>query len=480
MVPTTIENMTNGVTTTTTTPTTTTTAALDEWGDVVANGGSTAETASHHTMTSGGDIMTPIPGLPAPPATATPATPTTTTTDGGGDGDGDGDGDVPTGSEVESFEDFEAMGLKQDLLRGIFGYGLEKPSAVQKKGIVPTAAGRDMLMQAQAGTGKTAAFSIGMLEQLDTSRPGTQALILSPTRDLALQTERVVACLGDYLNVSVHASIGGRSGREDSQALRQGPHVVTGTPGRVVDNIERGSLDTRGIRTLILDEVDVMLDEGFVEAVKQVTQAMPDAQLVCVSATFPQSVFALCCNILRDPVKIVVPVEELSLAGIAQYYVDCGSREAKIDVLLDLYGSMSTAQSVVFCNSRRSAMQLADEMDRADHTVSVIHGELSQDERDQVVAEFTQGASRVLIATDVFARGMDVQQVSLVVNVELPHDRENYIHRIGRCGRQGRKGVAINLIDGHSRGEIAKLQELERFYSAPIEEMPENAFESIT
>lgn len=473
MVPTTTEKLTIEMTTTT--------AVLDEWGDVVANGGNTTDAARHHSTGSGGDI----PGLPAP-TTATTATtaattpmPTTTSASPAA-AEGDGDGDVPTGSEVESFEDFEAMGLKQDLLRGIFGYGLEKPSAVQKKGIVPTAAGRDMLMQAQAGTGKTAAFSIGMLEQLDTSRPGTQALILSPTRDLALQTERVVACLGDYLNVSVHASIGGRSGREDSQALRQGPHVVTGTPGRVVDNIERGSLDTRGIRTLILDEVDVMLDEGFVEAVKQVTQAMPDAQLVCVSATFPQSVFALCCDILRDPVKIVVPVEELSLAGIAQYYIDCGSREAKIDVLLDLYGSMSTAQSVVFCNSRRSAMQLADEMDRADHTVSVIHGELLQDERDQVIAEFTQGASRVLIATDVFARGMDVQQVSLVINVELPHDRENYIHRIGRCGRQGRKGVAINLIDGNSRGEIAKLQELERFYSAPIEEMPENAFESIT
>ena len=383
-------------------------------------------------------------------------------------------------SEVETFHDFEAMGLKQNLLRGIFGYGLEKPSAIQKQGIVPTAAGRDMLMQAQAGTGKTAAFAIGMLEQLETSRPGTQALILSPTRDLALQTERVVAQLGDYLNVSVHASIGGTSGREDSQALRRGPHVVTGTPGRVVDNIERGSLDTRGIKILILDEVDVMLDEGFVDAVKKVTQTIPDAQLVCVSATYPQGVFDLCCDILRDPVKIIVPVEELSLAGIAQYYIDCGSRDAKIDVLLDLYGSMSTAQSVVFCNSRRSAMNLAAEMDRADHTVSVIHGELSQEERNQVVAEFTQGASRVLIATDVFARGMDVQQVSLVINVELPHDRENYIHRIGRCGRQGRKGVAINLLDGNSRGEVAKLQELERFYAAPIGEMPENAFESIT
>ena len=461
MVPTTTETKQTELYNKQTTTTTATTKMADvqhhdEWGDIATT-----------TTTAGGDM--PGPGLPAPTAEAS--------ADDGGD---DASMAVDGGEAVETFQDFEAMGLKPNLLRGIFGYGLEKPSAIQQKGIVPTAAGRDMLMQAQAGTGKTAAFAIGMLDQLDTSGPGTQALILSPTRDLALQTERVVASLGDYLNVSVHSSIGGRSGREDSQALRQGPHVVTGTPGRVIDNIERGSLDTRGIKILILDEVDVMLDEGFVDAVKKVTQTIPDAQLVCVSATFPQGVFDLCCDILRDPVKIIVPVAELSLAGISQYYIDCGSRDAKIDVLLDLYGSMSTAQSVVFCNSRRSAMHLADEMDRADHTVSVIHGELSQDERDQVIAEFTQGASRVLIATDVFARGMDVQQVSLVINVELPHDRENYIHRIGRCGRQGRKGVAINLLDGTSRQEVAKLQELERFYSAPIGEMPDNAFESIT
>jgi superfamily II DNA/RNA helicase len=152
---------------------------------------------------------------------------------------------------------------------------------IQQKGIVPMAKGRDVLMQAQAGTGKTAAFTIGMLEQLDTSRPGTQALILSPTRDLALQTERVIQNLGSYLNVEVHASIGGRSGRDDSMALRRGPHVVTGTPGRVVDNMQRGSLDIRGIKTLILDEVDVMLDEGFVDAVREVVQMLnSDCQVV--------------------------------------------------------------------------------------------------------------------------------------------------------------------------------------------------------
>jgi translation initiation factor 4A len=240
----------------------------------------------------------------------------------------------------------------------------------------------------------------------------------------------------------------------------------------VVDNIQRGSMDVRGIKTLILDEVDVMLDIGFVDACREVIQSLnPDCQVVCVSATFPTSVYDLCQQILRDPINIVVPVEEIQLGAITQFYVDCGSHDAKIDVLLDLYGTLSAGQSIVFVNSRRRAMEVADEMDRADHTVSVIHGELEQHERDLTLKEFKQGASRVLIATDILGRGFDCQQVSLVLNVDLPHEKENYIHRIGRCGRQGRKGVAINLIDSNSR-DVGKLHELEQFYAINIDEMP--------
>ena len=341
-----------------------------------------------------------------------------------------------------------------------------------------TSSGLDTLMHAQSGTGKTAAFSIGMLNQLDTSRPGTQALILSPTRDLALQTERVVSALGDYMKVRVHSSIGGRSGRDDGVALRSGPHVVTGTPGRVVDNIQRGSLDVRGIQTLILDEVDVMLDEGFVDAVRDVIQALnSDCQVVVVSATYTAAVHDICDKILRNPVKIVIPTEEITLAGIKQFYVDCGSNDAKIDVLLDLYSTLSAGQSVVFVNSRRRAIELGEEMDRADHTVSVIHGELTMSEREIVLQEFVTGASRVLIATDIVARGIDAQQVSVVLNVDLPHDRENYIHRIGRAGRFGRKGIAINLVAGDSHRDVAKLRELEQFYSCDISEMPSDVLE---
>jgi len=280
------------------------------------------------------------------------------------------------------------------------------------------------------------------------------------------------------MKVRVHSSIGGRSGRDDGVALRSGPHVVTGTPGRVVDNIQRGSLDVRGIQTLILDEVDVMLDEGFVDAVRDVIQALnSDCQVVVVSATYTAAVHDICDKILRNPVKIVIPTEEITLAGIKQFYVDCGANDAKIDVLLDLYSTLSAGQSVVFVNSRRRAIELGEEMDRADHTVSVIHGELTMSEREIVLQEFVTGASRVLIATDIVARGIDAQQVSVVLNVDLPHDRENYIHRIGRAGRFGRKGIAINLVAGDSHRDVAKLRELEQFYSCDISEMPSDVLE---
>ena len=247
-------------------------------------------------------------------------------------------------------------------------------------------------MHAQSGTGKTAAFSIGLLQRLDTTRATTQALILSPTRDLAQQTERVLNALGNHHSVTVHSSIGGKSGREDGDALRRGPHVVTGTPGRVLDNIQRGSLDMRGMCTLVLDEVDVMLDEGFVEAVRDVIQALPaTCQVLCVSATYTMAVHDICDKILRDPVKIVIAQEDIQLAGIKQFYVDCGADHAKTDVLLDLYNTLTAAQSIVFVNTRRRAMDLAREMDEADHTVSVIHGEMTQQERDQTLAEFIQG-----------------------------------------------------------------------------------------
>jgi len=391
--------------------------------------------------------------------------------------DGADSAQVPCAPEAKSDEfvacaDFESMGLPEPLLRGIYSLGFEKPSPIQQKAIVPAAAGRDVTMHAQSGTGKTGAFATGLLARIDSSVAVTQALILSPTRELALQTQRVVIGLGDYSGIKCHLSIGGRSGRDDGAALRRGPHVVTGTPGRVIDNMQRGSMQMKWLKTIVLDECDVMLSEGFREDVYTVFQHIPEqCQVIIVSATFPPEVHEISKKFMRDPVKILIPTEDITLAGIKQFYVDCGEDAAKFAVLMDLYEVMTISQSVIFVNTRRKAQWLAEEMNAQDHSVSCIHSDMEPPERELTMREFVNGATRVLIATDVLARGIDVQQVSCVMNFDLPPDRENYIHRIGRGGRMGRKAVAINLITQYDANKIV---ELERFYACQIEEMPQD------
>ena len=309
-----------------------------------------------------------------------------------------------------------------------------------------------------------------MLSQLNFAQSRTQGLILSPTRDLAVQTQKVVLALGDYIGARCHASIGGRSVRDDIEALRNGPHVVTGTPGRVLDNISKGALDVAGIKCLVLDEVDVMLSEGFRDAVYDIFKTLsPECQVIIVSATFTDEVHAISRKFMRDPVQVLVPQEQVTLEGISQFYIAVDHEHQKLDVLLDLYETLTMTQSIVFVNSRRKALWLAEAMNAEDHTVSCIHGEMPQSERDLTLREFVQGASRVLIATDILARGIDVQQVSAVMNFDLPNDRANYVHRIGRGGRFGRKAVAVNLV---TENDKYLLQDIERFWSTEVLEMP--------
>ena len=325
---------------------------------------------------------------------------------------------------------------------------------------------------AQSGTGKSGAFSISMLSRIDFSQDRTQGLVLSPTRDLALQTQKVVLAIGDYIGTRCHASIGGRSVRDDVSVLRNGPHVVTGTPGRVLDNIYKRALDPSGIKVLVLDEVDVMLSEGFREAVYDIFKTLaPDCQVIIVSATFTEEVHAISNKFLRNPIKVLVPQEQVTLEGISQFYVSVDHENQKLDVLLDLYETLTLTQSIIFVNSRRKALWLAEAMNAEEHTVSCIHGEMQQSERDITLREFVAGASRVLIATDILARGIDVQQVSAVMNFELPNDRANYVHRIGRGGRFGRRSVAINLVTEQDKH---MLQDIERFWSTEVLEMPSN------
>ncbi|KAF5378327.1 hypothetical protein D9615_008723 [Tricholomella constricta] len=412
-------------------------------------------------------------------------------------------------NEIESnwdqiVDNFDNMDLKPELLRGIYAYGFERPSAIQQRAIVPVVKGHDVIAQAQSGTGKTATFSISILQQvgiqfplppaiptrnaniapslpppsqLDMSIKGTQALILAPTRELAQQIQKVVIALGDYMNIESHACVGGTNVREDMAKLQEGVHVVVGTPGRVYDMINRRALRTDNIKLFCLDEADEMLSRGFKDQIYEVFQLLPhDTQVVLLSATMPADVLEVTKKFMRDPVRILVKRDELTLEGIKQFYIAVEKEEWKLDTLCDLYETVTITQAVIFCNTRRKVDWLTEKMYSREFTVSAMHGDMEQKQREVLMKEFRSGSSRVLITTDLLARGIDVQQVSLVINYDLPSNRENYIHRIGRGGRFGRKGVAINFV---TTEDVRMLRDIEQFYNTQIDEMPLNVADLI-
>eukprot|EP00177_Eucheuma_denticulatum_P000751 GFKZ01001350.1.p1 GENE.GFKZ01001350.1~~GFKZ01001350.1.p1 ORF type:complete len:429 (-),score=77.59 GFKZ01001350.1:645-1931(-) len=372
---------------------------------------------------------------------------------------------------TEVHETFDEMSLREELLRGIYAYGFEKPSAIQQRAIIPMIMGRDTIAQAQSGMGKTATFVVGILQNVDTSVRKVQALILAPTRELAQQIQKVVVALGDYMGLHCHICIGGTMVNEDIRIFQtETPHVVVGTPGRVYDMIKRRALGTTSIKTFCLDEADEMLSRGFKEQIYDVFQFMPSTcQVGLFSATMPQDVLEMTDKFMREPIRILVKKDELTLEGIKQFYVGIEKEEWKFETLCDLYETLTITQAIIYVNTRRKVEWLTEKMGEKDFTVSMLHGEMDQKDRDVIMREFRTGSSRVLVTTDLLARGIDVQQVSLVINYDLPTNRENYIHRIGRSGRFGRKGVAINFL---TDADVRVLRDIEEFYNTTVEEMP--------
>jgi len=391
---------------------------------------------------------------------------------------GSGDMIECTSEDVVAIDNFDDMGLKESLLRGIYAYGFEKPSAIQQRAIVPCCKGIDVIAQAQSGTGKTATFAVSILQSIDVNFKSTQALVLAPTRELAQQTQKVVLALGDYMNAKCHACIGGTRIAEDIMKLSDNVnHIVVGTPGRVNDMMERGALDTRDIKMFVLDEADEMLSRGFKDQIQSIFRKLrSNVQVILLSATMPAEVMEVTKNFMRDAVTILVKKEELTLEGIKQFYIAVEKENWKFDTLCDLYETLTITQAVIFVNTRRKVDYLYGQMQSKDFTVSAMHGDMDQKERDVIMKEFRSGSSRVLITTDLLSRGIDVQQVSLVINYDLPSNRESYIHRIGRGGRFGRKGVAINFV---TLEDVRILKDLETFYNTQIDEMPFNVADLI-
>jgi translation initiation factor 4A len=372
-------------------------------------------------------------------------------------------------------KDFDDMDLKEELLRGIYAYGFEKPSKIQQRAVLPITTSSppaDVIGQAQSGTGKTATFTISLLQRIDTSKNELQGLVLAPTRELAQQIHKVILALGEYLKVKVHACVGGTKVQEDMAILKEGVHVVVGTPGRVYHMISEEFMNTDTIKMLIIDEADEMLSRGFKEQIYAIFKCLPEEMQVCLfSATMPPEVLEITQKFMRNPIRILVKKEELTLEGIRQFYVAVQREDWKLETLCDLYKTLTITQCVIFCNAKNKVDWLGTQMNERNFTVSSMHGDMKPDERELIMKEFRSGSSRVLITTDLLARGIDVHHVSLVINYDLPRHKENYLHRIGRSGRYGRKGVAINFV---TRDDVRTMRELEKFYNTQIEEMPED------
>jgi len=375
----------------------------------------------------------------------------------------------------ESVEKFEDLNLKKDLLRGIFGLGFVHPSVIQQKGILPIIKGRDVIAQAQSGSGKTATFAIGVLQTINPEELKIQALILVSTRELAEQINEVIKSLGKFMGIKIHLCIGGTNVGNDKKVLQEGVHVIVGTPGRVIDLMKRDFLQPTFLRTLVLDEADEMLSKGFVEEINNIMKLIPsDCQICLFSATMPPEIIKMTETIMNNPAKILVKNEDLTLKGIKQFFIQCANDDVKFDNMIEIFSSMEIVQCMIYVNTREKAEQLAQKMKDKGFVCSCLHGMMPAEQRNTTMNEFRSGSSRILISTDLLARGIDVHQVGLVLNFDLPMKKEEYIHRVGRTGRYGRRGIAINLI---SKLEAKHLMEIEQHYSTQISKLPEDLSE---
>ena len=370
---------------------------------------------------------------------------------------------------IESWDDFDMDGR---VLRGIYSVGFEKPSPIQGKAVKPMMEGKDLLAQAQSGTGKTGAFSIGTLNHIDTSKDTIQAVILSPTRELSQQSFNVIERLGSFMEgLRIQLLVGGTSVYSDIEQLTNNPpHIVVGCPGRTFDMMKRNHLVTKDVKLMVIDEADELLSSGFKEQIYYIFQYLPSAAQICLfSASFPIEVEQLTEKFMKEPEKILVKSEQLTLEGISQYHIALDNDGNKFDTLKDLYNSISVSQCIIYCNSIKRVEDLYEAMTNDSFAVSRLHGNMDKEQRKEAYDSFKDGKTRILISSNVTARGIDIQQVSTVINFDLPKSVHTYLHRIGRSGRWGRKGVGINFV---TRFDLPQLKAIEQFYHTKIEELP--------
>ena len=373
-------------------------------------------------------------------------------------------------------ETFEDMRLKKKLIQGIYNYGFEKPSVIQQKGIVPIIMKKDIIAQAQSGTGKTATFVIGTLQTLESDSSSIKILVIVPTRELAHQIQEVYNSIGCYMDAPTQVCTGGSKLSVDVHFLKKKPpQVLIGTPGRLLDLFSTNSSVISSLNFIVIDEADKMFSKGFKVQVFKIIKYIPkSSNIAFFSATLPKDILKIIELFMNDPIRILVKKDELTLEGIKQFYIAVDEEQWKLDVLCDLYKRIRIKQAIIYVNTRRKVEWLSKKMIQNGFDASQLHGDMSHTERGGIMKKFRSGLIKVLITTDLLSRGIDVEQVSLVINFDLPMTKESYIHRIGRSGRFGRKGLAINFL---GRLDVPILREIEVYYSTSVEEMPSDITE---
>jgi len=372
----------------------------------------------------------------------------------------------------DTYKTWDDFNMKTEILRGVYTYGFENPSDIQKKTFHHIKSGRDIIAQAQSGSGKTGAFTIGLLERIDVSEKSVQGLVIAPTHELAKQIANVISSIGSSMNgLLVSTVIGGTSIQETAAEIKANcPHIIVGCAGRIYDMIKRRYINVSKVKTFVLDEADEMLSQGFKEQIYNIFQHFNEKiQVALFSATMPPEIMVLTEKFMRDPVRIVVTPDKLTLECIEQFFIAMYDDFAKFDMLKNLFKLISVNQCIIYCNSVKRVADLYEAMTADGFSVCAIHSSMDKSERDKIFHAFRGGSYRVLISSNVTARGIDIQQVSTVINFDIPKCTSTYLHRIGRSGRWGRKGCAINFV---TKRDIFNMRNIEEHFKINIKEMP--------
>ncbi|QRV76575.1 DEAD/DEAH box helicase [Ceratobasidium sp. AG-Ba] len=389
---------------------------------------------ANNTSTANGDWKA---GLRAPPKDDRPQTEDVTATKG---------------------LEFEDMGLRRELLMGIFEAGFERPSPIQEEAIPVALTKRDILARAKNGTGKTAAFTIPSLQQVDPTKPKIQAMLLTPTRELALQTAQVCKNLGKHMGINVMVTTGGTTLKDDIIRLSDSVHVLVGTPGRILDLAGKQVADLSSCRVFVMDEADKLLSPEFTPVMEQLLSFVPaDRQVMLFSATFPMIVKQFKDKHMKNPHEINL-MDELTLRGVTQYYAFVEERQ-KVHCLNTLFAKLQINQSIIFCNSTNRVELLAKKITELGYSCFYSHAKMVQSARNRVFHDFRNGVCRNLVCSDLLTRGIDIQAVNVVINFDFPKHSETYLHRIGRSGRFGHLGLAINLITYEDRFNLYRIEQ---------------------